>query len=772
MGVGGASMDAIVTAGRQIYTLQNVVTYDRYYASAFCFTQPDANFIFIEGQNFGAYDATLNRKVGDFGCGSSEWISDTAARCTLFPGFVASQVTTEAVQAMAMCSICEPPKVLDGCIQGVSPGNCDVCASCPEGSERQGCLFGGFTRGYCEPCKTGPSFLPSERTYKNEIGPADATCQPCTVCGGVEQDGSEYESESCTTTTDTKCAPCPQCAEGFLVGCAGTSPGKCIVLKGVKEIKATAQAVMSDSVVEQKSDDGSLQFLTTKASQAKMSGAYSDVALDIPAAVVIKMGPGAESSALQLSVVDVPDDLKNAANSLRRSEPSQSGTEYGIIGPVILLTPSGTQFSPPITFSMPFDTSKVNRTLNNQRLAIYKWDDVSSKWTEVPGSMEIKPGVLATQTASFSLYTVIATPMTAPKVQVVSAPLIDLVDYADVLTATEFVTREDVVANAKGPYKKTSIRILKGTLVTFPVPGASGIFVEFSDISLEQADVLSRSKNRVMVSDWVTSFVPGETKFAPAINLTIPYTVDKVGAVGRRQSEDIRIAVHEWDNINRNWKELEGTYVLEDGLVTFYTNTLGVYAVMTVPATPILLEPVKPESPLKVMTVIPAVIGGTCLILLCAVVSFAIHRRSRGKKEIEKLKSALDRRDEPTPEVDPSVIQLAQQLAAKEREDEKVSDEFQPADDVSALELSEHMAKKTGDSSDHVIDPSVLSLAQQLAESESPRISTTGAEVDPASVYPISSVQSSALSDAGLSQVSSHLDTSCSCPKCLFVCVC
>jgi hypothetical protein len=329
-----------------------------------------------------------------------------------------------------------------------------------------------------------------------------------------------------------------------------------------------------------------------------------------------------------------------------------------------------------------------------------------------------------------------------------------------------------VVANAKGPYKKTSIRILKGTLVTFPVPGASGIFVEFSDISLEQADVLSRSKNRVMVSDWVTSFVPGETKFAPAINLTIPYTVDKVGAVGRRQSEDIRIAVHEWDNINRNWKELEGTYVLEDGLVTFYTNTLGVYAVMTVPATPILLEPVKPESPLKVMTVIPAVIGGTCLILLCAVVSFAIHRRSRGKKEIEKLKSALDRRDEPTPEVDPSVIQLAQQLAAKEREDEKVSDEFQPADDVSALELSEHMAKKTGDSSDHVIDPSVLSLAQQLAESESPRISTTGAEVDPASVYPISSVQSSALSDAGLSQVSSHLDTSCSCPKCLFVCVC
>jgi len=133
-------------------------------------------------------------------------------------------------------------------------------------------------------------------------------------------------------------------------------------------------------------------------------------------------------------------------------------------------------------------------------------------------------------------------------------------------------------------------------------------------------------------------------------------------------------------------------------------------------------------------------------------VSFAIHRRNRSKKEIEKLKSALDRRDEKTPEVDPSVIQLAQQFAAQEREDEKVSDQFQPADDVSALELSEHMAKKGGDSHDHVIDPSVLSLAQQLAESESPRISPTGGQVDPASLYPISSTQPSALSDAGLSQ--------------------
>ena len=88
------------------------------------------------------------------------------------------------------------------------------------------------------------------------------------------------------------------------------------------------------------------------------------------------------------------------------------------------------------------------------------------------------------------------------------------------------------------------------------------------------------------------------------------------------------------------------------------------------------------------------------------------------------------------------------------KEDQKVSDKFQPADDVSALEISEQMAKRMGDADDHVIDPSVLILAQQLAESESPRVSNTGAQAGSAAVYDMSSVQPSILDDDGLSQVS------------------
>jgi hypothetical protein len=147
------------------------------------------------------------------------------------------------------------------------------------------------------------------------------------------------------------------------------------------------------------------------------------------------------------------------------------------------------------------------------------------------------------------------------------------------------------------------------------------------------------------------------------------------------------------------------------------------------------------------MTIVPAAIGATCLILMCACISFALYRRNLGKKELAKVKSALERRKEPKPDIEPAMLRLA-------KEDQKVSDKFQPADDVSALEISEQMAKKMGDADDHVIDPSVLILAQQLAESESPRVSNTGAQAGSASVYDMSSVQPSTLDDDGLSQVS------------------
>jgi hypothetical protein len=353
--------------------------------------------------------------------------------------------------------------------------------------------------------------------------------------------------------------------------------------------------------------------------------------------------------------------------------------------------------------------------------------------------------VLAASTTSFGFLTVIAVPMTVPKIVDTSLyTLVDLKDYADFITATELIMKRTVIANAEGPYKQTGIYIPKGTWVTLLKAGQSSIFMDFADLSLEQNDALSRSQNRAMVSDRVTRFSP-VTKFSLDINLTIMYSIDRMKAVGRRTANDARIAVHQWNDANGNWQEKEGS-IPKDGVATFYTRSLGAFAVMTVPVTPILLEPPKADSSPKLIT-IAAAIGVTCLILMCACIPLGIYTRNLGKKELPKVKSAIERRKGPKPNIEPSMLRLA-------KEDKKVFDKFQPADDVSELEISDHMANRMVDTDDHVINPSVLVLAQYLVESESPRVSSTGAQAGSASVYDMSSVQPFTLDDDGLSQVS------------------
>jgi hypothetical protein len=519
-------------------------------------------------------------------------------------------------------------------------------------------------------------------------------------------------------------------------------------LEGVNKVNAAAVVSLEDFVISQQTDDESIKFISTEVVAATMTGIYSEVSLSIPAGTTFTM-PLASQTSIEVAAVEVSQNLTDAVEklvasfSLRRSE---NGVEYGIIGPTILLSPSQATFSPAIAITLPFNTTKVNRTANTQRLAVYKWNERVNQWVEVTGSVEIRDGVLAASTSSFGYVTVMALPMKVPKAVIVTAPLVDLKDYAELITATELIMKKTVIANAQSPYKETGIYISKDTLVTLFKAGQSGIFVDFTDLSLEQTNALLRSQSTAIVSDWVTSFSP-VTKFSPAINLTIMYSIQRMKDVGRRTANDKRIAVHQWNDENGNWQEKEGSSILKDGVATFYTRSLGVFAVMTVPVTPILLEPPEADSSPKLMTIVPAAIGATCLILMCACISFALYRRNLGKKELAKVKSALERRKEPKPDIEPAMLRLA-------KEDQKVSDKFQPADDVSALEISEQMAKKMGDADDHVIDPSVLILAQQLAESESPRVSNTGAQAGSVSVYDMSSVQPSTLDDDGLSQVS------------------
>jgi hypothetical protein len=517
-------------------------------------------------------------------------------------------------------------------------------------------------------------------------------------------------------------------------------------LEGVNKVTAAALVKMEDFARSQPTDDGPVQLRSNQAVQTRMTGIYSEVSLSIPASTLITMPPGLQGH-LELTAVEVSKDLVDAATrlSLRRSE---NGVEYGIMGPTLLISPSQATVIPAVAITLPFNTTNVDRTANTQRLAIYKWNQGENQWVEVPGSREISDGVLAASTTSFGFLTVIAVPMTVPKIVDTSLyTLVDLKDYADFITATELIMKRTVIANAsaEGPYKETGIYIPKGTLVTLLKAGLSRVFMDFADLSLEQNKALFRSQNRAMVSERVTRFSPVTNFSHFAINLTIMYSIDRLKAVGRRTANDARIAVHQWNDANGNWQEKEGS-IPKDGVATFYTSSLGAFAVMTVPMTPTLLESPKADSSTKLITV-AAAIGVTCLMLMCACIPLAICRRNLGKKELPKVKSAMERRKEPKPDIEPEMLRLA-------RVDKKVSDKFQPADDVSALEISVHMAKRLGKADDHVIDPAVLILAQHLAESESPRDSITGAQAGSASVYDISSVQQFTSNDDRLSQVS------------------
>jgi hypothetical protein len=123
MGNQGSSLDAVVTAGRP-YTIQDAIEYDLYRAIKHHVMHDEENnlqedVILMEGKNFGAYDDSVQLEIGDLGCRSSEWISDTTVKCYLNPGFKSSMVTESLIRDLAGCAVCAPPSFLDGCKKGI-----------------------------------------------------------------------------------------------------------------------------------------------------------------------------------------------------------------------------------------------------------------------------------------------------------------------------------------------------------------------------------------------------------------------------------------------------------------------------------------------------------------------------------------------------------------------------------------------------------------------------------------------------------------------------
>ena len=136
----------------------------------------------------------------------------------------------------------------------------------------------------------------------------------------------------------------------FLFGCGQRSPGRCVPLEGVDDVKQTALVSFEDVAIRQPTDDGGIQFISTEVVAATMTGIYSEVSLSIPAGTTFTMPLDSQTS-IEVAVVEVSQNLTKAATrlSLRRSE---NGLEFGILGPVVLLTPSKTTSYPAVAITV------------------------------------------------------------------------------------------------------------------------------------------------------------------------------------------------------------------------------------------------------------------------------------------------------------------------------------------------------------------------------------------------------------------------------------
>jgi hypothetical protein len=76
------------------------------------------------------------------------------------------------------------------------------CDPCFAGFFRVGCGTNDF--GTCEECPNLDLGV-GLRTFKPDVGNASDVCRLCTVCGGGNQNGTEYDMERCLPWKDTVC---------------------------------------------------------------------------------------------------------------------------------------------------------------------------------------------------------------------------------------------------------------------------------------------------------------------------------------------------------------------------------------------------------------------------------------------------------------------------------------------------------------------------------------------------------------------------------------
>lgn len=361
----------------------------------------------LSGVNFGMAAYSLMGYIGTYGCTTTEWISDTSLRCRLNKGFVAGDVTLAAIEDGEVCRMCGPGETLLGCSLN-SPGVCMPCSSCPQGFYRD-CFEGLASSGRCLPCPNAGQEI-GLRYFKNTEGNPETRCSLCSICGGSNQDGSEYESARCTRETDTQCQDCQPCADGQVrVGCAGEFVGDCATISaGVSRIQSTASGML---IAERISNT---QFLTKEATHIHLKGKFRGNSLLMASETLVEF-PG-EPNNISITAIVPSQSMVAAQQDIElladRVDPKNgSKWEMTMLSPVLYLGPSGVRFAP--------EASIYFRVLMTQKTpwSVYKWDREQAKFKQINGNSSLSSDgtTVIFNSTSFSSYVVMAPKLADPE---------------------------------------------------------------------------------------------------------------------------------------------------------------------------------------------------------------------------------------------------------------------------------------------------------------------------------------------------------------------
>ena len=345
---------------------------------------PKHNGMFVDllGQNFGVFDATLKVGIGDLilqdrllGCKSTLWTSDSAISCQIFPKWQPVAKLAEILEVAPgslVCNTCVPPYVTAKC-SVVSTGHCALCQPCDAGKYRFGCVPGGISEGFCRSCQTLPETPMGQRTFKSTVGTPLTQCTPCTICGGANQDGRQFEVSACTDRNDAVCQNCSTCGAGVRVGCAGPYAGFCSTSIGA--LVATANKPLQNFSLEQA--DSTLSLIQDV--ELQLLGENSDIMATFEAGSLFKFATNPSDLVITLSKVTL--------SSLQEVGLTIIESGLLVLSSPILLAPEDLAFSPELTLRMPVqivDGMAVDDSATHVA-ELFWWESSSGLWLQQPG---------------------------------------------------------------------------------------------------------------------------------------------------------------------------------------------------------------------------------------------------------------------------------------------------------------------------------------------------------------------------------------------------